>query len=166
MTYEPLFPYFADLKKQGAFVVVCGDHVTTEDGCGIVHTAPGFGEEDYQVLKGTGIPTICPIDEECKFTSEVPDWEGVFVKDADKPIIQWLKDHGKLVKRENYLHSYPFCWRTGAPLIYRAMSCWFVDVPKIKEKMLAANEQITWVPDHIKHGRFGKCLSIYFFIIL
>ena len=159
MTYEPLFPYFADLKKQGAFVVVCGDHVTTEDGCGIVHTAPGFGEEDYQVLKGTGIPTICPIDEECKFTSEVPDWEGVFVKDADKPIIQWLKDHGKLVKRENYLHSYPFCWRTGAPLIYRAMSCWFVDVPKIKEKMLAANEQITWVPDHIKHGRFGKWLE-------
>ncbi|MGN0907189.1 MAG: isoleucine--tRNA ligase [Bullifex sp.] len=159
MTYEPLFPYFADLKAQGAFVVVCGDHVTTEDGCGIVHTAPGFGEEDYQVLKGTGIPTVCPIDEECKFTSEVPDWEGVFVKDADKPIIQWLKDHGKLVKRENYLHSYPFCWRTGAPLIYRAMSCWFVDVPKIKEKMLAANEQITWVPDHIKHGRFGKWLE-------
>lgn len=159
MTYEPLFPYFADLKAQGAFVVVCGDHVTTEDGCGIVHTAPGFGEEDYQVLKGTGIPTVCPIDEECKFTSEVPDWEGVFVKDADKPIIQWLKDHGKLVKRENYLHSYPFCWRTGAPLIYRAMSCWFVDVPKIKERMLAANEQITWVPDHIKHGRFGKWLE-------
>lgn len=159
MTYEPLFPYFADAKKQGAFVVVCGDYVTTEDGCGIVHTAPGFGEDDYKVLRGTGIPTICPIDEECRFTSEVPDWEGVFVKDADKSIIAWLKDHGKLVKRENYLHAYPFCWRTGAPLIYRAMSCWFVDVPKIKEKMLAANEKINWIPDHIKHGRFGKWLE-------
>lgn len=159
MTYEPLFPYFADLKKQGAFVVVTGDYVTTEDGCGIVHTAPGFGEEDYNVLKGTGIPVVCPIDSACRFTSEVPDWEGVFVKDADKSIIAWLKDHGKLVKRENYLHSYPFCWRTKKPLIYRAMSCWFVDVQKIKQTMIDCNEQITWVPEHIKHGRFGKWLE-------
>ncbi len=89
-TYEPLFPYFADLKKQGAFVVVCGDHVTTEDGCGIVHTASGFGEDDYNVLKGTGIPVVCPIDDECCFTSEVKDWEGVFVKAADQSIIQYL----------------------------------------------------------------------------
>ncbi len=159
-TYEPLFPYFADLKQSsGAFVVVCGDYVTTEDGCGIVHTAPGFGEDDYNVLKGTGIPTICPIDSACRFTEEVPDWQGVFVKDADKSIIEWLKEHGKLVKRENYLHSYPFCWRTHSPLIYRAMSCWFVDVQKIKQHMLDANEQITWVPGHIKHGRFGKWLE-------
>ena len=159
MTYEPLFPYFADLKKQGAFIVVTGDYVTTEDGCGIVHTAPGFGEEDYNVLKGTGIPVVCPIDSACRFTSEVPDWEGVFVKDADKSIIAWLKEHGKLVKRENYLHSYPFCWRTKKPLIYRAMSCWFVDVQKIKQTMIDCNEQITWVPEHIKHGRFGKWLE-------
>lgn len=159
MTYEPLFPYFADLKKQGAFVVVNADYVTTEDGCGIVHTASGFGVDDYNALKDTGIPVVCPIDSACRFTSEVPEWEGVFVKDADKSIIQWLKEHGKLVKKENYLHSYPFCWRTGKPLIYRAMSCWFVDVPKIKEKMLSCNEKITWVPDHIKHGRFGKWLE-------
>ena len=157
--YEPLFPYFADLKAQGAFVVVAGDYVTTEDGCGIVHTAPGFGEDDYKVLRGTGIPTVCPIDEECRFTDEVPDWKGLFVKDADKPIIEWLKAHGKLVKRENYLHSYPFCWRTGAPLIYRAMSCWFVDVPKIRDILLSCNEEISWVPEHIKHGRFGKWLE-------
>ena len=158
-TYEPLFPYFADLKKQGAFVVVCGDYVTTEDGCGIVHTAPGFGEDDYNVLKGTGIPVVCPIDAECRFTDEVPDFKGLFVKDADKGVIQWLKDHGKLVKRENYLHAYPFCYRTKMPLIYRAMSCWFVNVQKIKETMLECNEQITWVPEHIKHGRFGKWLE-------
>lgn len=158
-TYEPLFPYFADLKEKGAFVVVTGDYVTTEDGCGIVHTAPGFGEEDYQVLKGTGIPVVCPIDEECKFTKEVSDYEGIFVKDADKSIIDALKQSGKLVKKENYLHSYPFCYRTKMPLIYRAMSSWFVDVEKIKSIMLECNEQITWVPDHIKHGRFGKWLE-------
>ncbi len=158
-TYEPLFPYFAEAKKQGAFIVVLGDYVTTEDGCGIVHTAPGFGEDDYNVLRGTGIPVICPIDAECRFTDDVPDFKGKFVKDADKDVIQWLKDHGKLVKRENYLHAYPFCYRTKMPLIYRAMSCWFVDVQKIKKTMLECNDQITWVPDHIKNGRFGKWLE-------
>lgn len=159
LRYTPLFPYFASLKEQGAFVTVLGDYVTTEDGCGIVHTASGFGEDDYQVLKGTGIPVVCPIDDECKFTSEVPDFEGRFVKDTDKDVIKWLKDRGYLVKRENYLHSYPFCYRTDAPLIYRAMSCWFVDVQKIKNIMLESNEQITWVPAHLKHGRFGKWLE-------
>ncbi|MDT4761397.1 isoleucine--tRNA ligase [Sphaerochaeta sp. PS] len=159
MRYEPLFPYFANLKEQGAFVCVLGDYVTTEDGCGIVHTAPGFGEDDYQVLKGTGIPVVCPIDSEAKFTSEVPDYEGRFVKDTDKDIIAYLKESGKLVKRENFLHPYPFCYRTHKPLIYRAMGCWFVDIQKIKGAMLAANEQITWMPEHLKGGRFGKWLE-------
>ncbi|AEC01750.1 isoleucine--tRNA ligase [Parasphaerochaeta coccoides] len=159
MRYEPLFPYFADLKEKGAFVTVLGDYVTIEEGCGIVHTAPGFGVDDYEVLKDTGIPVVCPIDLECKFTDEVTDWKGVFVKDADKGIIAWLKERGKLVKRENYLHSYPFCYRTHGPLIYRAMNCWFVNVTKIKETVLACNEQITWIPEHIKHGRFGKWLE-------
>ena len=109
--------------------------------------------------KVPGCPVVCPVDEECRFTSEVPEWEGVFVKDADKSIIQYLKESGKLVKRENYLHSYPFCYRTGMPLIYKAMSCWFVDVQKIKKTMLECNDQITWVPDHIKYGRFGKWLE-------
>ena len=159
LRYTPLFPYFADLKDQGAFVTVLGDYVTTEDGCGIVHTASGFGEDDYQVLKDTGIPVVCPIDVECCFTEEVPDFEGKFVKDTDKDIIKWLKERGKLVKRENYLHSYPFCYRTDMPLIYRAMSCWFVDVQKIKSTMLESNEKINWVPSHLKHGRFGKWLE-------
>jgi len=159
MTYEPLFPYFKDLKKQGAFTCVLGDYVTTTDGCGIVHTASGFGEDDYNVLKGTGIPVVCPVDIECKFTSEVPDYQGRFVKDCDKDIINQLKNEGKLIKRENYLHAYPFCYRTHKPLIYRAMSCWFVDVQKIKKEMLACNEQINWVPEHIKEGRFGKWLE-------
>ena len=159
MRYYPLFDYFADLYNQGAFVTVLGDYVTTEDGCGIVHTAPGFGEDDYNVLKGTGIPVICPIDDECKFTSEVKEYEGLFVKDADKLIIQRLKEEGKLVKRENYLHSYPFCWRTGSPLIYRAMDCWFVKVTEFKDRMVANNKKVVWVPEHLRDGRFGKWLE-------
>ncbi len=159
LRYEPLFPYFASLKDKGAFVTVLGDYVTTTDGCGIVHTASGFGEDDYNVLKGTGIPVVCPVDDECKFTSDVPDYEGMFVKDADKPIIQRLKDEGKLVKRENYLHSYPFCWRTGTPLIYRAMDCWYVKVSEIRDKMVRNNKMTRWVPEHLRDGRFGKWLE-------
>lgn len=159
MRYEPLFSFFAHLKEQGAFLTVLGDYVTVEDGSGIVHTAPGFGEDDYQVLKGTGIPIVCPIDDDCRFTEEVDLWEGVFVKDADASIVKWLKENGKLVKRENYLHSYPFCYRTHKPLIYRAMACWYVDVTKLKSSMLNANDQITWMPAHLKHGRFGKWLE-------
>jgi isoleucyl-tRNA synthetase len=157
--YEALFPYFEDLSKDGAFKSHIADYVTTEDGTGIVHIAPGFGEDDYNVLKGSGLPVICPIDLECQFTDEVPDYKGTFVKDADKPIIQRLKEEGKLVKRENYLHSYPHDWRTGGPLIYRAISSWFVDIGKIKEKMLKANAGIHWVPDHLQEGRFGKWLE-------
>lgn len=157
--YEPLFPYFKSLAEQGAFRTFTGDYVTDEDGCGIVHTAPGFGEDDYRVLKDTGIPVVCPIDAECRFTHEVPEWQGLFVKDADSGIIKWLKEQGKLVKRENYLHSYPFCYRTKKPLIYRALSCWFVDVTKIKDSMLGANAKIHWVPDHLQNGRFGKWLE-------
>lgn len=161
MTYEPLFPYFASLKEKGAFQVVTADYVTIEDGCGIVHTASGFGEDDYKTMKEKvpQCPVVCPVDEECRFTDPVSEWKGIFVKDADKSIIEWLKNNGKLVKRENYLHSYPFCYRTGKPLIYKAMSCYFVNVQKIKETMLDCNSQITWVPEHIKNGRFGKWLE-------
>jgi len=157
--YEPLFPYFAELADEGAFRTWTADYVTIENGTGIVHTAPGFGEDDYNTLKGSGLPTLCPIDAECRFTSEVPDYEGIFVKDADKAIIARLKEEGKLVKRENYLHSYPFCYRTKTPLIYRAISCWFVDISKIKESMISANNQINWIPEHLKKGRFGKWLN-------
>jgi isoleucyl-tRNA synthetase len=159
VTYEPLFPYFKAAAEQNAFRTYPGDFVSTEDGTGIVHTAPGFGEDDQRVLKGTGVPTICPIDAECRFTSEVPDYQGLFVKDADKAIMERLKAEGKLVKRDQILHAYPHCWRCGSPLIYRGVSSWFVDVQKIKRDMLDANEQIYWVPGHIKNGRFGKWLE-------
>jgi isoleucyl-tRNA synthetase len=157
--YEPLFPYFAYAAEHNAFRTYLGDFVSTEDGTGIVHTAPGFGEDDARVLKGTGIPVICPVDAECKFTSEVSDFAGIFVKDADKAIIEKLKEEGKLVKRDQILHSYPHCWRCSSPLIYRAVGSWFVSVEKIKKDLLDANSKIYWIPEHIKDGRFGKWLE-------
>lgn len=168
--YQPLFPYFAHLKEAtdgsdgnpasiGAFRVFNADFVSTEDGTGIVHTAPGFGEDDNKVFKGTGVPTICPIDNECRFTDEVPDYQGRFVKDCDKDIIDRLKGEGSLVKRDQILHAYPFCWRCSSPLIYRAVGSWFVKVEDIRDKMVAANQKINWQPDHIKNGRFGKWLE-------
>ncbi|MCL2380327.1 MAG: isoleucine--tRNA ligase [Treponema sp.] len=157
--YEPIFPYFAHAGEKNAFRTYLGDYVSTGDGTGIVHTAPGFGEEDAKLLKGTGVPTVCPVDAECKFTSEVSDFAGLFVKDADKAIMERLKSEGNLFKRDQILHSYPHCWRCDSPLIYRAVSSWFVSVEKIKQDMLDANSQIHWVPEHIKTGRFGKWLE-------
>jgi isoleucyl-tRNA synthetase len=159
-SYEPLFPYFAAARAQGAFKVYPADYVSTGDGAGIVHIAPGFGEDDYRILKGTGIPTACPVDAECRFSGEVPDYQGRFVKECDKDIMERLKAEGKLVKREQVLHSYPHCWRCDSPLIYRAVGSWFVKVEgKVKASMLKANSSIYWVPSHIKEGRFGKWLE-------
>ncbi|MCK5250636.1 MAG: isoleucine--tRNA ligase [Spirochaetaceae bacterium] len=157
--YEPLMPFFSHLSADGAFRTFTGDYVTEEDGCGIVHTAPGFGEDDYRILQPTGIPVVCPIDAECRFTDEVPNWKGLFVKDADESIIEYLEKENKLIKKEKIKHSYPFCYRTKKPLIYRALSCWFVNVTKIKSAILNANDQINWIPEHLKHGRFGKWLE-------
>ncbi|MEI8092645.1 MAG: isoleucine--tRNA ligase [Spirochaetales bacterium] len=159
VAYQPLFPYFASEATNGAFVTFVGDHVTDTDGTGIVHTAPGFGEDDYRILKNSGITVVSPIDAECRFTAEVPDFEGRFVKDCDKDILDRLKTEGKLVKRDQILHAYPHCWRCSSPLIYRAISSWFVSVEKIKPKMLANNNTINWVPEHIQQGRFGKWLE-------
>lgn len=170
--YEPLFPYFATLADpkvceeesgqkctEGAFRMFNADYVSTEDGTGIVHIAPAFGEEDNKVFRGTGVPNVEPIDAECKFTKEVPDYQGVFVKDADKDIIARLKNEGKLVKRDTIVHSYPHCWRCNSPLIYRGIGSWFVKVADHHDRLLRANSQITWQPDHIKEGRFGKWLE-------
>ncbi len=169
LCYEPLFNYFASLTvKQdgssdgagrGAFRTLLADFVSTEDGTGIVHTAPGFGEEDSLLYKGSGVPMVCPVDAECKFTAEVPDYQGLFVKDADKAIMERLKNEKKLVKREQILHAYPHCWRCSHPLIYRAVGSWFVSVEKIKDAILNANSRINWQPAHIKAGRFGKWLE-------
>ncbi len=160
LAYEPLFPYFAHLKDR-CFRVIAGDFVSTEDGTGIVHIAPGFGEDDFNACMALNreFPIVCPVDEAGCFTAEVPDYCGRQVFDTNEEIIARLKASRQLVKKEQITHSYPYCWRTDTPLIYKAMSSWFVKVTDIKDAMLAANEQITWTPDNIKHGRFGKGLE-------
>ena len=158
--YEPLFPYFADKESEGAFVVVADDYVSTEAGTGIVHQAPAFGEDDFRVMKANGITAlVCPVDLEGKFTGEVTDFAGVYVKDADKDIIRRLKDEGKLYIQEVYQHSYPFCPRSDTPIIYRTIPSWYVKVEQIKERIAAANRQINWVPGHIRDGRMGNWLE-------
>jgi isoleucyl-tRNA synthetase len=162
--YEPLFPYFKD-RAPKAFRVVLGDHVTDTDGTGIVHTAPAFGEDDFQVsvlreiitLKGEGI--AMPVDDDGKFTAEVPDYQGRHVKDCDKDIIARLKNQGALFRHDTITHAVPFCWRSDTPLIYRAVSSWFVNVGKIKERMIEANARTHWVPETLRDGRFGNWLA-------
>ncbi|MBP7553123.1 MAG: isoleucine--tRNA ligase [Spirochaetes bacterium] len=159
MKYEPLFPYFKDEENNGAFRVTLGHHVSTDSGTGIVHIAPGFGEDDAEIGKKEGLPTVCPIDDEAKFTDEVFDYKGIHVKKADKDIMKRLKDEKKLIKHETYQHSYPHCWRCDEPLIYKAVSSWFVNIQTIKQDMIDANGKINWVPAHIKEGRFGKWIE-------
>ena len=161
MSYEPMFPYFKHLKDKGAFRVLSGEFVSTEDGTGVVHIAPGFGQDDFDACRAydENFPVICPVDEAGKFTAEVPDYQGKQVFETNEPIMQWLKENGLLVKKEQYTHSYPFCWRTDTPLIYKAMSSWFVKVTDFRDEMVKNNQEINWVPDHIKDGRFGKWLE-------
>ena len=156
-TYTPMFPYFAD--QPDAFRIIAGDFVTTEDGTGVVHLAPGFGEDDQRVCSDNGIGLVVPVDSRGFFTSEVPEYEGMLVFDANPLIIRELKSRGVVLRHETYDHAYPHCWRTGKPLIYKAVSSWFVNVTAVKDRMVALNEEITWVPDHLKHGSFGKWLE-------
>ena len=153
--YEPLMPYF---KDKDAFVVIGGDFVSVEDGTGIVHMAPAFGEVDYDACKKEGLPFVQPIDENGKFSSEVPEYMGKFIKDADREIIQKLKHENKLFKIIKYEHDYPFCWRCDTPLMYYAIKSWFIKVSKYKDKLIKLNKKINWVPKHIKDGRFGEWL--------
>ncbi len=159
--YEPLFSYFNKFEKDGAFVVLNDDYVTTDTGTGIVHIAPGFGEDDNRVMKEAGLAEVfaCPVDESGRFTAEVTDFKGQYVKDADKEIIRMLKEEAKLFDQSVIVHSYPFCYRSDTPLIYKAIPSWYVKVEEIKERLLKSNAQINWVPEHIKEGRFGKWLE-------
>lgn len=158
--YEPLFPYHADLAKDGYYVVLNDEYVTTTDGTGIVHQAPAFGEDDNRVMKAAGLTeVILPMDPAGKFTADIVDFKGMYFKDADKEIIKNLKDRGQLFHQSTLVHSYPMCYRTDTPLMYRAMPQWYLAVERIKEKMINANAQINWVPSHIQEGRFGKWLE-------
>lgn len=157
--YQPLFPYFADRASQNAFRVILEESVSTEEGTGLVHAAPAFGEVDFYACQKAEIPLVCPVDTNGRFTEEIPEYTGMFVKDADKDIIKRLKHHGRVIQQGTIHHRYPFCWRTDTPLIYKAVHTWFVAVEKIKEQMVAINEGTHWTPEHIKKGRFGKWLE-------
>ena len=162
--YEPIFDYFADYGRSiDAFVIANDNYVTSESGTGVVHCAPFFGEDDYRVSLKIGLikkdgRVICPLDSTCRFTEPVTDFLGVNVKDADKDIIKMLKAKGRLIRESTTKHSYPFCYRSDTPLIYRAVPSWFVRVEQFSDKLVESNKQTYWVPDFIKEKRFGNWL--------
>lgn len=157
--YKPLLPYFADRASQGAFRVILEESIALDEGTGIVHSAPAFGEVDFYACRRAGIDLVCPVDNNGRFTEAIPEYVGQFVKDADKEIIRRLKKENAVIQHTTMHHRYPFCWRSDTPLIYKALQTWFVAVEKIKEALLESNRQIHWTPEHIKFGRFGKWLE-------
>ena len=161
LQYEPLFSFYAEKKSQGAFRVIGGDFVSHTDGTGIVHMAPAFGEDDFYACQKEKIELVDPTDAEGNYTAEVGKYAKKHVKDpaTDKEIIKDLKEAGKLLKQDTLQHNYPFCERSDTPLIYKAISSWFVKIDAIKERMQEHNRTIRWVPEHIRDGRFGKWLE-------
>ncbi|MBV9521081.1 MAG: isoleucine--tRNA ligase [Hyphomicrobiales bacterium] len=162
--YEPLFPYFKTYESQ-AFRVRPADFVGVEDGTGVVHIAPGFGEEDMELARADGIPIVVPVDVAGRFTSEVRDYEGLnVIHEANPKIIKDLKAKGAMPKgvvlrHEQYRHNYPHCWRTDEPLIYKAVNSWYLKVTAFRERMVELNQGIDWVPSHIRDGLFGNWLA-------
>jgi len=182
-TYEPLFSYFNHLKKQGAFKMVNDDYVidydhekekeknkkdnkdedkySKEPGTSIVHIAPAFGEDDFRIFKRelNNIEVFCPLDDSCLFTDEITDYKGLFIKDADKDIINKLKENDRLFKKDQILHKYPFCPRSDTIIVYRTLNAWFLDINKIKVRLLELNQEINWMPESLKNGRMKKILE-------
>ncbi|NYD76378.1 isoleucine--tRNA ligase [Arthrobacter cupressi] len=167
LEYEPLWGDFADAEKYGtqnAWRILVADYVTTSDGTGIVHQAPAYGEDDQKVCEDAGIPVVLSVDEGAKFLplfshGKLAEIVGLQVFDANKPITQVLRAGGRLVRQASYEHSYPHCWRCRNPLIYRAVSSWYVEVTKFKDRMSELNQEINWIPGNVKDGQFGKWLE-------
>ncbi|HPK38211.1 MAG TPA: isoleucine--tRNA ligase, partial [Kiritimatiellia bacterium] len=159
-TYEPIFPHFAEYRDAGAFRVLTDSFVSTEDGTGLVHMAPAYGEDDFRVCQQAGLSVIAdPLDAACCFTEAVPECQGRFCKDCDKDLIQWLKREGKLVHQTTVTHSYPFCDRTDTPLIYRAIEAWYVRVEDLHERLTRNNATVRWMPEYVGEKRFGNWLN-------
>ena len=159
LRYEPVFSYYADDdNRSNCFVVLEDDFVTTEDGTGIVHLAPAYGEDDFRICRREGIDLVDPLDADARFLEPISDFVGLFCKDADKPIIRKLKDEGKLVQQNTIVHSYPYCERTNTPLIYRAIEAWYVKVEDLREDLVSLNDEINWVPEYVGSNRFGNWL--------
>lgn len=162
LRYQPVFDFYSDAEKfdiANAWQVLVGDYVTADDGTGIVHQAPAYGEDDQMLCSAAGIPTYVSVDARGQFTSLIAPYQGQHVFDANKPITQDLKASNRLFRQASYEHSYPHCYRCKNPLIYKAVSSWFVEVTKIKARMLELNQEINWVPEHTKDGGFGKWLE-------
>ena len=157
-SYEPPFDYVTDYGPRG-HTVLLADFVTTEEGTGLVHTAIAFGEDDFRLGEQYGITLQNPVDLRGRFDERITDFAGQFVKAADPAIVAALDRKGKLLRAEAYLHAYPHCWRCDTPLLYYAKASWYVKTTEVRDRMLAANEEIGWHPEHIKHGRFGKWLE-------
>lgn len=160
--YDRLFDYYADAETWGtgsAWRILVDGYVTTSDGTGIVHQAPAYGEDDQRITEAAGIPLIMSLDDGGRFLPQVADVAGELWMDANRPLIRLLKAQGRLLREASYEHSYPHCWRCRNPLIYKAVSSWFVRVTAIKDRLLELNEEITWAPENVKHGQFGKWLE-------
>ncbi len=158
-TYEPLFSYFADRDDLNAFRVMAGDFVETTEGTGIVHTAPGFGEDDQRIAEENGMGMVVPVDDRGEFTNEVPDFAGRNVLDANTDIIRAVREKGRLIRQDSYEHNYPHCWRTDTPIIYRALPSWYVKVTDFRDRLVELNQDINWIPGNVRDGRFGKWLE-------
>ncbi len=156
LEYDPLFKFTKPDKK--AWFVIGGSFVSLDEGTGLVHIAPAFGEEDMQIGKENNLPVLLTVDEDGKFKKEIKKWAGVWVKDADPSIVEDLKKKNLLFKEELYEHDYPFCWRCSTPLLYYAKQSWFINMQKVKKDLIANNQKINWVPSHLKKGRFGEWL--------
>ncbi|MGA1838650.1 isoleucine--tRNA ligase [Herbiconiux sp. 11R-BC] len=162
VAYDRLWDHYADTETfgtQNAWQILVADYVSTSDGTGIVHQAPAYGEEDQKVCEAAGIPVIISVDDGGKFLPNIAEVAGLQVFDANKPLTQLLKNEGRLFRQASYEHSYPHCWRCRNPLIYKAVSSWFVRVTPIRDRMEELNQQIEWVPENVKEGQFGKWLA-------
>lgn len=157
MEYEQLIPFLKVDEDKKAFYVTLADYVTTEDGTGIVHTAPAFGEDDYNTGVRYNLPILKPVDDEGKFTDTI--WKGKFVMDADPDIIQWLRENGKLYKKQRVAHNYPHCWRCSTPLIYYARPSWYIEMTRLKDKLIENNNSVNWYPAFVGEKRFGNWLE-------
>lgn len=159
LTYQPLFDLLSEADRPAAYRVVSAPFVSADDGTGLVHLAPAFGEDDFQAARVAGLPFFQAVDLAGRYTAEVPAWQGQFVKEADPAIIKDLTERGLVHRSERVTHTYPFCWRCKSPLIYYALGSWFVRSTAVKDQLLANNRQIRWYPEHIRDGRFGNFLE-------
>lgn len=160
VAYDPPFDYFVGERQRGAFSVIAGEEVSTEEGTGLVHMAPAYGEADFAALAAAGLDLLVdPIDPEGRFTEAVPEVAGVNIKKADTTLVRLLKERGALFRNERIRHPYPFCYRTDTPLMYKAIPTWFVAVESIKDRLVKLNDNIHWVPEHVGTRRFGNWLA-------